>query len=114
MQQLNESLKIGDLKLMVNNIFEVDSYASKMGEDQDIVVLSFTVNEQAPAQDLVKFIENGYDFVLDADVTPGELEGGNYKVFVEIERNKRIAEQIQEILYGLKDLTEIENFKFRY
>lgn len=114
MHQLNESLKAGDLKLMIDNIFEVDSYASKMGEDQDIVVLSFTINEHAPAQDLVKFIENGYDFVLDADVTPGELEGGHYKVFVEIERNRRIAEQIQEILYGLKDLTEINDFKFRY
>jgi len=114
MHQLNESLKAGDLKLMIDNIFEVDSYASKMGEDQDIVVLSFTISEHSPAQDLVKFIENGYDFVLDADVTPGELEGGQYKVFVEIERNRRIAEQIQEILYGLKDLTEVDNFKFRY
>lgn len=114
MHQLKESLKAGDLKLMVKNIFEVDSYASKMGEDQDIVVLSFTVNEHAPAKDLVRFIENGFDFVLDADATPGELDDGCYRVFVEIERNRRIAEQIQEILYGLKDLTEVDDFKFRY
>lgn len=100
--------------MLVDNIFEVDSYASKMGSDNDIVVLSFTVESQSPADDLVSFLERGYDFVLDADKSPGELEDGRYKVFVEIERNKRIAEQILELLYGLKELTEVDNFKFRY
>lgn len=107
-------LLAGDLKLLVNNIFEVDSYSSKMGDDKDIVVLSFTVDSRAPADDLVEFVEKGYDFVLDADVSPGELSDGKYKVFVEIERNKRIPEQILELLNGLTNLTEISDFKFRY
>lgn len=114
MPQLNEGLLSGDLKFLVDNIFEVDSYASKMGEDKDIVVLSFTVNSQNPANDLVEFVENGYDFVLDADISPGELDDGKYKVFVEIERNKRIHEQILELLNGVKNLAEINDFKFRY
>lgn len=114
MPQLNEGLLSGDLKFLVDNIFEVDSYASKMGEDKDIVVLSFTVNSQNPANDLVEFVENGYDFVLDADISPGELDNGKYKVFVEIERNKRIHEQILELLNGVKNLAEINDFKFRY
>ena len=38
-----------------------------MGEDPDIVTLSFAVKGDRPAKDLVKFIETGYDFVLDAD-----------------------------------------------
>jgi hypothetical protein len=114
MSQLNEGLLSGDLRSLVDNIFEVDSYSSKMGEDKDIVVISFTVNSQGPANDLVEFVENGYDFVLDADISPGELEDGKYKVFVEIERNKRIPEQIIELLNGVSNLTEIEDFKFRY
>ena len=113
-QRLNEELLAGDLKMLVDNIFEIDSYASKMGSDKDIVVLSFNVESLAPAKDLVRFLERGYDFVLDADSSPGELDDGRYKVFVEIERNKRIAEQISELLYGLKELTEVDNFKFRY
>lgn len=113
-QQLNEELRAGDLHELVNNIFEVDSYASKMGSDEDIVVLSFTVENREPADDLVNFVERGYDFVLDADVTPGELNDGRYKVFVEIERNRRIGEQIMEILDGVGKLTGIDNFKFRY
>lgn len=113
-QQLNEDLYAGDLKMLVKNIFEVDSYASKMGSDKDIVVLSFTVESIDPAKDLVKFCERGFDFVLDADHSPGELDDGKYKVFVEIERNKRVAEQIQELLNGIQQLAEVDNFKFRY
>ena len=114
MPQLNEGLLAGDLKFLVDNIFEVDSYASKMGEDKDIVVISFTVNSKSPADDLVEFVENGYDFVLDADISPGELSDGKYKVFVEIERNQRIPEQVLELLNGVGNLTEINDFKFRY
>lgn len=113
-QQLNEELKTNDLHHLVSHVFEVDSYASKMGDDKDIVVLSFTVEDIAPAQDLVNFVERGYDFVLDADTSPGELKDGKYKVFIEIERNKHIAEQIREVLDGVGKLTGIEEFKFRY
>jgi hypothetical protein len=113
-QQLNEELLAGDLRMLVRNIFEIDSYASKMGSDKDIVVLSFTVEDKDPANDLVNFVERGYEFVLDADATPGELNDGKYKVFVEIERNKKLPEQIIEILDGVGKLCEIDNFKFRY
>jgi hypothetical protein len=114
MPQLNEDLKANDLYNLVDNIFEVDTYGSKMGSDKDIVVLSFTVEDKEPADDLVNFIERGYDFVLDADATPGELADGSYKVFVELERNHRVAEQIIEMLDGVGKLTGIDNFKFRY
>ena len=100
--------------MLVDNIFEIDSYASKMGADEDIVVLSFTVEQKEPAEDLVNFIERGYEFVLDADSTPGELQNGKYKVFVEMERTRRVPEQIMEILYGIGKLCEIDDFKFRY
>jgi hypothetical protein len=114
MRQFNEDLKANDLYNLVDNIFEIDTYGSKMGSDQDIVVLSFTVEDKEPADDLVNFIERGYDFVLDADATPGELSNGAYKVFVEIERNHRVAEQILEMLDGVGKLTGINSFKFRY
>ena len=114
MSKLNEALQTGDLRFLVDDIFEVDSYASKMGDDQDIVVLSFTVESLEPAKDLVNFIERGYDFVLDADSTPGEMADTKYKVFVELERNRRVAEQIMEILDGVGKLANIEGFKFRY
>ena len=108
------TLHAKDLEYLVSDIFEVDSYASKMGTDDDIVVLSFTVEDKGPADDLVNFIERGYDFVLDADSTPGELKDGRYKVFVEMERNRHVPSNIMEILDGVGKLTGIDGFKFRY
>lgn len=109
-----DSLQAGDLKNLVKHIFEVDNYKSKMGDDKDIVVLSFTVEHRAPAEDLVSFIEKGYQFVLDADMTPGELSDGKYRVFVEMQRHPKVAEEINDLLYGVQKLTGIEQFKFRY
>ena len=109
-----DSLQSGDLRNLVKHVFEVDNYRSKMGEDTDVVVLSFTVEHKAPAEDLVSFIEKGYQFVLDADMTPGELSDGKYRVFVEMQRTPKIADNIVDMLYGVGKLTGIEKFKFRY
>ena len=108
------SLREGDLKDMVSDVFEVDSFSSKMGDDKDIVTLSFSLNEKAPADDLMNFLERGYGFILDADVTPGEQSDGTYKVFVELSRDNDVHDHILEIIDGVKNLSEMDNFKFRY
>lgn len=113
-QQLNEGLRSMDLKEMVHDVFEVDSFRSKMGEDQDVCVVSFKVKDRSPAKDLMEFIEKGYEFVLDADVSSGEDNKGEYSVFVEISRSPRLAEQIQELTYGVKKLTGLDELKFKY
>lgn len=107
-------LQAGDLRNLVYDIFEIDSFKSKMGEDKDIVVLSFSVKSQEPAKDLMNFCEKGFPFVLDADVTSGEQEDGTYKVFVELERGREVPQNITEIVDGVKKLAHIEDLKFRY
>ena len=111
---LNENLHANDLRHFVKKVFDIDSYRSKIGDDQDVVVLTFTVAQEDPAKDLENFIEMGYDFVLDADCSPGETDDGNYKVFVEIERSKHVAKQIREIVDGVEKLTGEEKLRFRY
>jgi hypothetical protein len=108
------SLNAGDLKHMVYDIFEVDSFKSKMGDDNNITVVSFSVKENQVAKDLMTFIEKGYPFVLDADMTTGEQSDGTYKVFVELERNRDNPEQILEIIDGVQKLSDLDSMKFRY
>ena len=108
------SLREGDLKDMMHDVFEIDSFSSKMGADKDIVTLSFSLKEKAPADDLMNFLERGYGFILDADVTSGEQSDGTYKVFVELARDNDVHNNILEIIDGVKNLSEIEDFKFRY
>lgn len=113
-RNLNESLRHGDLKNYVNEIFTVDQYRSKMGEDQDIVVLGFRVKEKYPAIDLVEFIEKGFPFVLDADMSTGEEHDGQYQVFVELERNHSLPGHLRTLLNGISQLTDNTGWKYRY
>ena len=113
-QQLNEGLRPMDLEEMVHNTFEIDTFRSKMGEDKDVCVVSFKVKDRSPAKDLMEFIEKGYPFVLDADVSSGEDNSGEYSVFVEISRTPKLAEQIKDLTYGVRKLTGIDEFKFKY
>lgn len=114
MKTLNEGLREKDLQHLVKKVFEVDTYKSKMGEDPDVAVLRFEVDYRSPAKDLMEFIEKGYPFVLDADISSGEDENGKYSVFVEIQRSDKLYEHIDELLYGVKRLTGIKDFKFTY
>jgi len=59
----------GDLKDLVYNIFEIDSYKSKMGNDKDIVTLSFSTLTKESGEDLVDFIEK--------DIIENETAGGD-------------------------------------
>jgi len=108
------SLQSNDLKDFVNEIFTIDSYKSKMGQDKDIAVLAFEVISQEPAKDLMNFIEKGYDFVLDADISTGENKKGKYDVFVEMERDRHLPKRISDILEEVSKLTGIEDWKYRY
>ena len=111
---LREGLRPLDLEGMVYDLFEVDVYKSKMGEDRDVCVLSFRVKDRMPAVDMMEFIEKGFNFVLDADVSAGENEDGEYHVFVELPRKPKLAEYIKEITNSVQRLTGIKEWYFRY
>tara|TARA_Y100000748_G_scaffold230141_1_gene194169 strand:+ start:1919 stop:2662 length:744 start_codon:yes stop_codon:yes gene_type:complete len=114
MQIVNEGLKAGDLEGVVSNRFSIDQYKSKMGEDASIVVLAFTVDSLAPAKDLERFAETGCPSVLDADATPGTMEDGKHKVFVEFPRDEKVVTNIMGFIEDVKKLTNIDEFQFTY
>lgn len=111
---LTEGLKHGDLKDFVEPLFTVDQYKSKMGSDDDVIVLSFRVKDKNPAIDLMEFIEKGYPYVLDADISSGEERSGYFSVFVELERNKSVPRQMVELINGISQLSGIKDWRFRY
>jgi hypothetical protein len=114
--QLNESLKKQDLIHLVSDKIHFDEFDSKMGANEDVITASFKIKQRMPAQDLVSFIENGYDWVLDADVSSGEVNEGEFLVFVEMPRQSHIFEQMLELLDDLQHLTDIklDEWKFKW
>ena len=115
-RQFCEGLEHGDLNRLIHSKLHIDEFKSKMGDDADIVILSFKVGGKEPATDLMNFIERGYDWVLDADISSGELDDGEYLVFVELERNQKVPEHIMKLLSDLMNLTEqdIGEWQFQY
>jgi hypothetical protein len=105
---LLEALEYKDLEGMVKPTIHVDEFASKMGDDEDIIVISFFVRNKLAARDLMTWFEQGYDWVLDADVSPGEISPGRYLVYVEIRRRSAAARQIAQMLDDLNTLTEYQ------
>jgi hypothetical protein len=113
---LFEGLEQNDLKRLVHPELHIDEFKSKLGRDEDICVVSFKVTGKEPATDLVNFIEKGYEWVVDADVSSGEMDDGDYIVFVECERNKDIPQNIITMMSDLMNVTgqKASHWRVRY
>jgi len=99
-----------DYHAMVGQVdpkISVDEYAAKMGKDSDIVTLAFKMNSKLAAQDLVGWLEKGYNFILDASVSEGEISPRKYLVFAEMNRRTSVPERIIEVLTDMQTLTDI-------
>jgi hypothetical protein len=106
---LFEALEFKDLEGMMKPTIHVDEFSSKMGDDDDIIVISFFVRDGQGAKDLMSWFEKGYDFVLDADRSPGEIKPGRYLVYVEIRRRSTAGAHVEQLLDDLNTLTEWED-----
>lgn len=116
MSDVFEGLEHSDLKRLVHPELHIDEFKSKLGDDCDVVVVSFKLDAKEPALDLVAFIEKGYSWVIDADVSSGEMDDGSYIVFVELDRTPDVANNIMSLMDDLMNVTEqkIEDWRVRY
>jgi hypothetical protein len=110
------SIEYGDLERTVHPELHIDEFESKMGDNKDVVVVSFKVKGKAPGMDICDFVEKAYDWVLDADVSSGEMSDGDYLVFVELPRDNNCSNHILEMMQDLMNLTlqELEEWRVRY
>ena len=106
---LFEALSYKDMEGLMKPTIHVDEFSSKMGDDDDIIVVSFFVRDEHAAKDLMNWFEKGYDFVVDADRSPGEIKPNRYLVYVEIRRRSTAGAQVEELLNDLGTLTEFED-----
>lgn len=113
---LLEGLQYKDLDGIMKPTVHVDEFSAKLGDDADVIVLSFFVRDKTASRDLMGWFEKGYDFILDADVSPGEIKPSRYLVYVEMRRRSAAARHIQTLLDDLGTLTEFEpeDWTFRH
>ena len=113
-KQLNEGLRKGDLYDLIDPNISIDRYKSKMGDDDQIVVVSLKAMHKEAAKDLVDFIESGYEWVLDANESPATDEKGKVTVFVEFERRTSLIERILTLTDEITRLTGDTEWTFTY
>lgn len=104
---LSEGLDYQDMKGQLEPKVSIDEYAAKMGPDSDVVTLSFVVKSKLAGDDLTAWFERGYDYVLDASVSEGELSPGKYVVFVEMDRRSTVPARVVNLVRDLETLTQI-------
>jgi hypothetical protein len=104
---LCEALEYKDMEGQIKPTLHIDEFASKMGDDDDIIVASFFVRSQQAARDLMNWFEKGYDWVMDADVSPGEIAPGRYLVYIEMRRRTSAGERLADAIQDLETLTEL-------
>jgi hypothetical protein len=104
---LTEGLDYHDLDGILLPTVSVDEYAAHMGSDDDIITLAFIVRSEQAGNDLVDWFERGYQWVLDASLSDGELSPNKYLVFVEIARRSAAPGRIVDLLSDLVTLCDI-------
>ena len=105
---LNEGLEYKDMVGILKPTMHVDEFSSKMGDDDDVIVVSFFVRNKQAAQDLANWFEKGYDWVLDADISPGEIKPGRFLVYIELRRRSSAGRNLAVAVEDLVSLTEHE------
>lgn len=105
-----------ELKDSIGNKIHFDEYKAKMGDDDDIVVISMKSKYKDQASDLVNFLEKGYEWILDADISAGELEDGAYLIFIEALRRPSLPNKIIKVLTDMENLTgtKPDDYQFKY
>ena len=103
-----EALEYKDMEGLLKPEIHVDEFTSKMGDDDDIIVVSFFVRDAQAAKDLMNWFEKGYDFIIDADRSPGEIKPNRYLVYVEIRRRSTAGNHVERLVDDLSTLTEFE------
>jgi hypothetical protein len=97
-------LQTNDLQDLVYDIFEIDSFKSKMGEDKNIVVVSFATKTKESANDLMNFVEKGYPFVLDAMLRRANKQTDHIKYMLKWKEPKKYQNRY------MRSLTVLANY----
>ena len=103
---LFEEFDYHDLVGQLDPNITIDKYVSKMGEDSEIITIGFIIKGEKAAEDLTNWFERGYNWILDAQVSDGEISRNKHVVFIEINRRSTAPDKIIDLLKDLETLTD--------
>jgi hypothetical protein len=96
-------LQVEDLKDTILKKVSIDEYEPKTGDSSDVLVLGFSLRESSQGQDLYNFLNSSIFEIRDVEVSPNPNPDNYYMVFVEMDRNEDVLNNIRKIV------TDVEN-----
>jgi|GEM_PF-3878359 len=111
--KLTEAIETQDLADRIDPTIHFDEYVPKMGDEDEIIVATFRVFGKSPSVDLENFLEKGYNWIIDAETSPGEVGDDKYLVFVEAERRTHFPKNFIELIKDLENITNITRNQWR-
>lgn len=114
MQSLNENLRHGDLKHLGIPLVTVDRFTAKTGESKDVSVVAFYLKTKDAARDMVDFLNfSKVSDIRDVDYSPNSDPEDRYVVFVEVTRNAKLWEDIEQLVNDANRLMLCDDWKLQ-
>ena len=98
-------LRENDLANTVLKKISVDEFEPKTGTTENVLVLGFQLSENLPSKDLYKFLNNSIIEMRDIEVSPNPNPDGYYMVFVEMDRQAEVLNNIKSIVEEVERLS---------
>lgn len=112
--KISEGLEFEDMRGLVSNQIDIDRHKPKIGTEEDIVVVAFTVTYDEPARELSNFIETGDFEHLDVEASSVPNQDGTYNVFIEFQRDHDLFEKLQTMLNDIDQITSRDEGSWEY
>lgn len=107
---LNEGLRKSDLADLIENVISIDEFESKIGGEDEIIVLAFFLKSERAAVDLKGFLETSSIDIIDVSVSPAPNENNEFLVFVEIDRDKKSINRVLKIAEEVSKISNINEW----
>lgn len=105
-----EGLQHNDLKHLINRVFSIDEFVSKI--DDNAIVVGFFLKDIEPAKDLNRFIQKSSIPTIDVEVSPAPTQDGEYVVFVELIRDDNFPNVLNDLLTDISNLAGDTKWSF--
>jgi hypothetical protein len=98
-------LQAEDLKDTILKKVSIDEYEPKTGDSADVLVLGFSLKESSHGQDLYNFLNSSIYEIRDVEVSPNPNPDNYYMVFVEMDRNDDVLNNIRKIVKDVENVS---------
>lgn len=99
------SLREGDLVHTVLKKISIDEFEPKTGKTKAVMVLGLYVTEKSAGDDLYHYLNGSAIDIRDVEVSPNPNDDGYHMVFVELDRNQKVFDNVKSLIKDVERLS---------